>query len=564
MAGGQGRAPMERVRQAGLSIRIAALLGGGAAMTIGALAVALIFGAQVLPPDNTGWMLGGRIGPDPVQYWLGWAFFRRAPWDWPPGLNPRWGLELSSSIFYSDSIPLLAFLFKAATPLVEVQQYWGLWLHACGALQGLLGWLLIGRVTRDPLARLAGAALFVLQPALLNRMGGHFALAAQFLILAGLLLCLAPGAGLRRMLAWMAMLLAAALIHSYLLPMVLALWGADWLRRLAASAQPRWMSAAELPLIPAIGAAGLWLSGFFALRGGWGGEGARYGEMQLDLLAPLDAGEWGRILPDLPDPMHPEVGATYAGMGVLLLLILAGVAWLRRPLRGLSAHWPLLLALLGMLAIAVTHRPSIGGWRVTLIPLPEPVETLASALRASERFVWPFAYALLLGAIAALTHGFGGRRAGLILTVLVAVQIADLQPGFARIRHYFPRDVPAQLPLRLQHPFWEEAARRYATVRLVPNGNQARRWEEVAVFAATRGLATDAVYLARIDPARVTSLNAVMAQRLQRGEYEPGTMYVLGDEWAFEMARLGMNPARDLLVRRDDVWVLAPGWHARR
>jgi hypothetical protein len=42
------------------------------------------------------------------------------------------------------------------------------------------------------LARLAGAALFVLQPTMLARMGGHFALSAHFLLLMGLWLCLTP------------------------------------------------------------------------------------------------------------------------------------------------------------------------------------------------------------------------------------------------------------------------------------------------------------------------------------------------------------------------------------
>ena len=92
---------------------------------------------------------------------------------WPPGLNPAYGLELGSSIFYADAIPLLAFVFKALHPAVDLSRSWGLWLFACGALQGVLAWRLLGLATRDPLARLAGAALFVMQPTLLNRMGGQ-------------------------------------------------------------------------------------------------------------------------------------------------------------------------------------------------------------------------------------------------------------------------------------------------------------------------------------------------------------------------------------------------------
>ena len=536
--------------------------GAAAAALLGMAVVWYVFGGHVLPPSHTGWMLTGTIGPDPVQYWLGYTFFKRGPWTWPPGLNPGYGLELGSSIFYADAIPLLAFVFKALHPAVQVSQYWGLWLFACGALQGALAWKLLGLATDDPLARIAGSVLFVMQPTLLNRMGGHFALSAHFLILGGLWLCLARGeAGrLRRALAWTGLVLLASLIHSYILPMVLGLWAADWLARAVARRRPAPL-AAEALAVPLAGLAGLWAAGFFVLRTGHGGEGARYGEMQLDLLAPFDAGFWGAFLPDLPGPDHLEVGSSYAGLGVLLLLVAAGFAWLRHPLRGLSARWPLVLSLLAMLAFAVTHRPSVGGWQVTLFELPRALVEPAAALRASERFLWPLAYALLLAAVAALAHGIGGRRAGLVLAALVAVQFADLQPGFARLDRFFPAG-PAEAPLRLSDPFWAEAARHYRRVRVVPNGNQAPNWEEVAVYAATTGLETDGVYLARIDPARVAALNAETAARLAEGRHEPATLYALGDEAALARARRGMDPSRDFLMQFDRVTVLAPGWWA--
>jgi hypothetical protein len=143
----------------------------------------------------------------------------------------------------------------------------------------------------------------------------------------------------------------------------------------------------------------------------------------------------------------------------------------------------------------------------------------------------------------------------------VLVQVVDLQPGFARLRHYFPTDGPAVAPLRLKDPFWMEAARRYTRARVTPNGNKAQNWEEVAVYAATMGLQTDAVYLARIDAARVEALNAKIAAQLAEGRPEPGTLYVLGDEAMLARARQGLNPTADLLARFDGVWVLAPGWH---
>ncbi|MEO3472711.1 DUF6311 domain-containing protein [Roseomonas sp. CAU 1739] len=535
-------------------------IGALAAAALGLFVIHAAFGGHILPPGDTGWMLSGRIGPDPVQYWLGWTAFARDSWHWPPGANPGWGMELASSVFYSDSIPLLAFAFKALRPLVEVPQYWGIWIYACGALQSLIAWMLIGRATREPLARLAGAGLFVLQPLLLGRLGGHFALGGQFLLLVGLWLCVVPGAGARRGLAWMALMATASLVQAYILPMVGAFWAADWLARVADPARRAgWRIAAEALAVPAAGIAGLWAGGFFELGGGFGGTWGGYGRMQLDLLAPFDGGYWSGLVPDIATADHLEAGNSYPGLGALVVIAAGAIAWLLGPRGSMRPYRMLLVVLAGLLLLAVTHRVTIGGREFEVIPLPAWIVSHADALRASERFFWPVLYAALFGACVALVRGLGGRRAGFVLFTALMLQAADLRPGFARLHHYFTPQ-PATVPLRLADPFWSEAARRYDFVRVVPTGMQATNWEEVAVYAATAGLQTDAVYLARLDPRAVDAVNATVARRLEFGLHEPRTFYVLGDAAALALARAGIDPARDRLERFDGRWVLAPGW----
>lgn len=525
-----------------------ASLAGALAALAGAATIIVLFGWHVVPPHSQHWILSGMIGPDPVQYWLGWNFFREAPWSWPPGLNPRYGMELASSIFYADSIPLLAFLFKAIQPLWEVPQYWGIWLLACGALQAWLGWRLVGLATTDPIARLAGALLFVIQPMMLNRLGGHFALGAHWLLLWGLLLALTSG-GRWRVPGWALLVLAASLIHSYLLPMVLAFWTADLWRRRGAG----WRLPLEMALVPAAGLAGLWAAGFFVLDTGFAGTRERFGEMQMDLLAPVNATVWGWLLPALPDTGHVEVNGSYAGLGAL---VLSGFALFVRPVR---RHWPLVVVLGLMLAFAITHRPSLAGHQVMLFPLPERLVEMASALRASERFYWPMAYALMVAGAVGLVRLAGPPLAGLIMAALVVVQVVDLQPGFRRLASYFPPDAP-QMAAQLQHPFWLAAAGEYTAIRAVPAANQGPYWEPIAVFAAQRRMVTDAVYLARSDEAAKARLRADIMARLAEGRPEPGTLYVLRDAESLAAARAGQRAGRDALFFLDGIHVLAPDW----
>ena len=69
-----------------------------------------IIGIAPINPQNINWLQ--IANPDSLTNYLGWVFYRFSPWSWPIGLNPNYGLEISSSIVFSDSIPLLAFLFK--------------------------------------------------------------------------------------------------------------------------------------------------------------------------------------------------------------------------------------------------------------------------------------------------------------------------------------------------------------------------------------------------------------------------------------------------------------------
>src|SRR3982751_4213177 len=84
------------------------------AVFVGGAAFLAIVGPQVLDVTNIGWLT--QAG-DSFTHYLGWEFFRRSPWTWPPGLNPDYGLQFSSSIIFSDSVPLLALALKLFSPV---------------------------------------------------------------------------------------------------------------------------------------------------------------------------------------------------------------------------------------------------------------------------------------------------------------------------------------------------------------------------------------------------------------------------------------------------------------
>jgi hypothetical protein len=526
---------------------------------LGMAAALAILGYGGLDPTNIGWNANG----DAATHYLGWWFFRSSAWHFPLGASPDYGLELGSSIFYSDSIPLLAFLFKPfAAWLPTPFQYFGIWVALSLTLQAFFTWRLLGscEATRSLWLRAAAVGLFLFSPPLLIRIGGHSALAGHWLILAALSFYFTPSRWVRRI-AWPTLVLAASLVHSYLFVMVLALWFADLLRRLA---QRDWQGLPlDVVLVPAAGALGLWQAGFFLVRVG---SNRGYGSFGMNLLAPLNPDLYSSILPPVAPPLLGfHEGYNFAGLGYVLLVpaLLLVIALRRRGLwQGAQRHWPLALVLLVLALFAVTHHVGLG-MRGFELPLPDPVVRLASMLRSSGRMYWPVHYALLLFLVVVIARGLGSRVAAMLLMLATAVQVFDTSRGWwSHLHTHFAGTRSTLWPSPLRAPFWQVAGQEYRVLRRVPALNSAPDYAAFAYLAASHHMATNSAYLARVDGVALEAAEQQLSQALQSGNFEPDTLYVLDTAHATAAAET-LNPAADLLARVDGYLVLAPGWRQR-
>ena len=99
--------------------------------------------------NKTNWLYGFDDG-DSINAQLSWQFFQNDVWRFPLGRNPNYGLEISNSIIFTDSIPLFAILFKILKPLInENFQYISFWIFTCFFLQILISFKLINKLTND-------------------------------------------------------------------------------------------------------------------------------------------------------------------------------------------------------------------------------------------------------------------------------------------------------------------------------------------------------------------------------------------------------------------------------
>lgn len=531
---------------------------------LGIVAFLVVTGGNMLAPTNVLWLQH----TDLAQSYLGWAFYRHDPWGWPWGASPSYGLEFHSSVYYSDSIPLMAMLLKPLSPLLpEPFQYFGLWVLLCFVLQALFAWQLVSLATRNVAARSLGCVFFLLAPPLLARLGGHMALFAQWPILAALLLYLKPLAK-RQRLAWTMLVATTMLIHAYIFLMVVLVWMADLVRRAYGVKAHEQISlrglarryAPEAAQVILLTVAVAWMAGFFMVSGS-GQAASGFGYYKMNLLAPFNGSGWSWFGLNLPEAPGEYEGFNYFGVGGLVLCAIALILQLRgrnqtQPPRHL---WPLAALALMLTLAALTHHIGIGTWQATL-PLPRWLDHKLShsSIQSTGRLFWLAYYAFLVWALITLGRTLSSRAMVALLAAAVLLQMVDLRPGLTNWRETLVRRTEVDDTTHLRGPFWDASGGRYTQLRMIPTQVLGPGWEVLARYALEHRMGTDAVQLARVNWKLFNRLRREQSQLIANGTPETHTLYIL-DNAEVAKAAHAVRPG-DALFRLDGWNVLAPDW----
>jgi hypothetical protein len=521
---------------------------------IGVMAYFLVIGPRVLHPENIAWLGAG----DPVQHFLGWQFFRDAAWSFPLGLNPSYGLELSNGVAYSDSIPLLAIPFKLLSSLLpQPFQYFGLWLLVCFVLQAWFGWKLAGLASENVAIRGLAAAIFVFSPPMLWRLHGHLSLVGHFLILAALYFSLRP-APKRRKAAWAILIAVAALVHAYILAMVLLLWLADVLTAIVGKTRTCRGAAQEIAVTFSLLLLVCWQAGYFSVGGSASGSG--YGHFRMNVLSVIDASGWSYLLKDFPEGPGDYEGFNYLGLGVIVAVFFAmPVLFIRKMdvLVILKRRFILVLALLGLTLFAITNKIGVG-FLTFKVSLPAIVLYYANIFRSSGRMFWPVSYVILFAVIFTIVRGYGKKTAIAILAAALMLQVYDTSAGWNPIRSAMMVASASTWTSPLQDPFWKKAAEKYKNIRMIMPRNSPKKWNVFATYAAKHHLGTDIVYMARIDNNAVEKARHKAGIMLRDGNFDQDSVYIVDDLSTYPA--IAHATGKDLIARIDGFTVVAPGW----
>lgn len=498
-------------------------LFGLISLAAGVISFFIFSDPAILNPSNISWLMSG----DPAQHYLGWSTFRHTPFmQWPVGLNYNYGMEISNSIVFTDSIPLIAIPLKYVEFLLPQEfQYTGIWLFLCYLLQSLFGYKVFRELTGNRYFSLVGGFILSFAPTFLLRMQGHYALCGQFLILISFLLYLKPFSRLQ----WMLLICVTALVHAYLLMMVLSVFVAKVLVDVINTKHFTYY-AKSLILSMAACAFVMYAEGYFVISNGLAAGG--FGEFRADLLALFNPyspafSKFSRV--NNNQLMNGE-GLAYLGFGVIMCLgSLVMMVFNKISNKEFSVYSSVVyvpcLTLLGLYVFAVSNVISLQGYEIYRINLPDFLVGPVNTFRASGRFMWPISYFIMAAALFSI-HYLSKKSCVTIIVLIALVQLFDTYKFGDLVR----------ANIRTTEKTWNKNKiegysvdySKFKSIAMYPPRDFQDK-SKVIYLGALHGLPVNAGYMARYDVVKESMQNRDIDNAIAARDLKNNVIYFIGD-----------------------------------
>ena len=405
------------------------------AAAIGLATYLVVYGTGHLSGSSAYWTMPQT---DERMFLMGYRYFLHEPWQWPVFVSHAIDVPYTTSVAFSDSIPIWALTNKAIATVAppwgpfSADAYLGLWHGLAYALQACFGVACLRALGhRSWRTGIVTALFFLAVPAWIFRYG-HDALSAHWVELWAIWLYLRTPAGTpapRRLgIAKLGQLTVAALITPYHPVMCLGVFLASLLRSRDAKTIAIW-----LPLGVGCVVIATWFAGYFSGEGAvaqWGF--AKQSTNVLSWLVPVRSGILGdgRWIANVTATDWQWEGYAYLGLGylALLALFLPHV----RSLRGvIERHVFLFVVALAFWLLALSNHIYVGSHEVATYSIPSVLRWFPSQFRAPGRFVWVPMYVLIVFLLHWAFLRFSTGRRFAVLVVLVVVQLIDARGDWA-------------------------------------------------------------------------------------------------------------------------------------
>ncbi len=521
-------------------------------MLLGALIFIFIYGYNIIDPLHIEWNMSGT---DRAFHFLGWHFFRFEPWYFPLGIIEKYRYPVGSCIVYMDAIPLIGIPLKLFNAILPQQfQYMGLWLMTTYMLQGFFAAILLKKISNNWRLILLGVTFFIISPILFWRAGGHEALAAHWLILAGLSLYLSPEKMNSTKVKWVFLIIVSSMVHFYLLVMVLAIWAGYLLKELLNdfTRQHTVQILQYIFFTMIILLFVMWVIGYFTIPIN-NTKTFGFGYYSMNLLAPFTPEGGGKttFLVNIKFATKGQYeGYNYLGLGILILIFFA---LYRTPQAIKDIHlktfFPIAIVVFFLFLFALSNKLTFGSEVLFEFKYPWILEDLGSILRASGRMFWPAYYLLMLVIISVIIKYYSSKTAFILLSAALLIQIVDFYPW------YSTRSLGNKTyKTSLQSSKWQKIADSVKHVVMIPPSSN--NYRDFALYAANNHLDINIGNVARMDRQKSHRIDQKLMKNFNDSILQKETLYIVDKKNVISPSK--ENKKKYLFGLLDNYYIIIP------
>ena len=438
----------------------------------------LIMSFYILGADNFSFVSDDWLAArDATSDLVSWKFFSNDVWRFPLGSNPNYGMDISSGIAFSGSVPIMAIFFKLFINILPDNfHYFSLWIFICFFLQSYIAFLIIYNKTENILFSIIGSLIFLLSPILINRLTFHLSLSAHWIILMGFYLETKKDI-FNKDIYWAALISLSSLVHFYFTIILLGIFFLFTFNNLNKDLNFR-VFYKKIFLVLGSLIFTMFLIGYFHVPF-TDALGYGYGNYTLDLAGILGGntsvsnGEisWSYFFSNTPTLDYE--GFAYLGLGGIFLLIFLAIIFsinFKDFIKDKNKI-PFFVIILIFSILAITNKIYLFDSLVLSFEIPKILYGIMSIVRASGRLFWPVYYLIFLISIIYLYKKFSKRNSIYILILLFSLQLIDIYPGLKR--HFNSSAFISEKKI-IDYSFWNDLTKNNSVLRTTYINNESK------------------------------------------------------------------------------------------
>ena len=511
--------------------------------------------------ESTDWLFTSSSDLSNAQ--LSWKFFADDIWRFPLGKNPKYGLEVSNSIVFTDTVPLFALLFKLVKIFIFNDiQYFSFWIFLNFFLQLLFGYKIILKATKNSYFSFISSFLFLLCPFMLFRLSHHLSLGAHWLILFSLYILYFADES-KKKLYWYVVIFLSISIHLYFTLMIFIIYATYSLEK---GIKNKNLISEVIGLIIKILSSLflMYLIGYFE-SSVINKVSTGYGIKKLDLLGFFDpqpdgvSKTWSIFFSNLDDTNLE--GFNYLGVGLILLILLSFSIFFKKSIfKNLSNHQynyfrirNLYLPIL--LLWSITTNVSFMGKEILSFDLPKYFFGAISIFSATGRLVWPVIYFAIIFSIIFIYKNFSNKNSVFLVLLIIIIQTADVTKGINE-NSFRKKDTLE----KNYDEIWKFIEKNYSKIRTTYHFNN---WGPIykkfsKILVSLKDLETDIILNAGMDREKSAQLRYDLINKVLSKSMPKDTAYIIDNLGHLNQLKLAFANENYGFFLRDEFMIMLP------